>query len=392
MKLLHISPSYFPAMQFGGPIRSVHLLNKALLNKGIQIEVLTTNAGLKNRKDIPLNKSISIEGVQVTFLPFWGYEHYNFSLPFLIKVFKEVKKFEVVHITAVWNFPVLAAGLACLWHNIPFILSPRGTLYAETIAHRSSFIKKIYYSLVAGIPVKKASMLHFTTKDEAEKVRPLLQLTNPYCIIPNGLDLNDIETHLIAKSTNTLNLPENYLLFLGRIDKKKGLDIFLPAFANICKNNPELNLLIAGPDNENYGLEVKEIALKLGIENHLIFIGNLEGALKWEAYRKAKAFILTSYSENFGMTVAEAMACRCPVLISDKVALSEYLQNPVAGFICQTQVESVEKELRFLINHPEIAQERAQTAYDLVQREFDIEEIAEKFILTYQEIIQNHGN
>jgi glycosyltransferase involved in cell wall biosynthesis len=86
------------------------------------------------------------------------------------------------------------------------------------------------------------------------------------------------------------------------------------------------------------------------------------------------------------------MACRCPVLISDKVALSEYLQNPAAGFICQTQVESVEKELRFLINHPEIAQERAQTAYDLVQREFDIEEIAEKFILTYQEIIQNHGN
>ena len=127
-------------------------------------------------------------------------------------------------------------------------------------------------------------------------------------------------------------------------------------------------------------------------QNHLIFIGNLDGAVKWEAYRKATAFVLTSYSENFGMTVAEAMACKCPVLISDKVALAEYLQNPMAGFICQTQVESIEKELWFLINHPEIAQERAQMAYDLVQREFDIEEIAEKFILTYQEIIQNHGN
>jgi glycosyltransferase involved in cell wall biosynthesis len=392
MKVLHISPSYFPAMQFGGPIRSVHLLNKALLYKGIQIEVLTTNAGLKNRKDISLNKKIPIEGIPVTFLPFWGYEHYNFSIPFLLKVFQEVKKFDVVHITAVWNFPVLAGGLACLWHNIPFVLSPRGTLYAETIAHRSSFIKKIYYSLLAGIPVKKASMLHFTTKDEAEKVRPLLQLINPYCIIPNGLDLSEIETHLTAKSSITHNLPENYLLFLGRIDRKKGLDIFLPAFAKISKSHPELKLVIAGPDNENYGLAVKEIALKLGIENHLIFIGNIEGAAKWEAYRNAKAFILTSYSENFGMTVAEAMACRCPVLISDKVALSEYLQNPAAGFICQTQVESIEKELSFLLDHPEIARERAKMAYDLVQREFNIEEVAEKFILTYQEIIQKHGS
>ncbi len=392
MKLLHISPSYFPAMQFGGPIRSVHLLNKALLNKGIEIEVLTTNAGLKNRKDIPLNQSINIEGVPVTFLPFWGYEHYNFSLPFLIKVFQEVKKFEVVHITAVWNFPVLAAGLACLWHNIPFVLSPRGTLYAETIAHRSSLIKKIYYSLIAGIPVRKASMLHFTTKDEADKVRSLLHLINPYCIIPNGLDLREIENHSVGNSVITQNLPEKYLLFLGRIDKKKGLDIFLPAFARICKKNPSLKLVIAGPDNENYSSEVKEIARQLEIQNHLIFIGNLDGAVKWEAYRKATAFVLTSYSENFGMTVAEAMACKCPVLISDKVALAEYLQNPMAGFICQTQVESIEKELWFLINHPEIAQERAQMAYDLVQREFDIEEIAEKFILTYQEIIQNHGN
>jgi glycosyltransferase involved in cell wall biosynthesis len=391
MKVLHVSPSYYPAVQFGGPIRSVHLLNKGLQSQGIQIEVITTNAGLKNRKDIPLNQGILIEGIPVVFMPFWGYEHYNFSIPFLFKVFREVKKFDLVHITAVWNFPVLAAGLACLWHNKPFILSPRGTLYAETIAHRSSFIKKIYYSLIAGIPVKKATMLHFTTRDEANKVRPLLHLNNPYCVIPNGLDLKEIQSENEQLETKSPHLPNEYLLFLGRIDKKKGLDIFLPAFARVSTDFPNLKLVIAGPDNENYASVVQDIAHNLGIADKLVFPGSLDGNAKWDAYRKAKAFILTSYSENFGMTVAEAMACNCPVLISDKVALFEFLENPAAGFICQTQVDSIEKELRHMLNHPEIALERAQNAYSLVQREFDIQEIAKKFIHTYQEVIEHHG-
>lgn len=391
MRVLHISPSYFPAVQFGGPIQSVHLLNKALLAHGIEVEVLATNAGLKDRKDIPINKRIKMEGVPITFMPFIGYEHYNFSLSFLFKVFKEVKKFEIVHITAVWNFPVLAAAFACLWHKVPFMLSPRGTLYAETIAHRSSFIKKFYYSLIAGIPVKRASSLHFTTNDEAVKVRQYLNLKNPYCVIPNGLDLTEISEIISSGTIQPSSLPEKYLLFIGRIDKKKGLDIFLPTFARIISDYPNLQLVIAGPDNENYLSFIKEKALELGISHRLVFTGPLAGIAKWNAYRNAQAFILTSYSENFGMTVAEAMACHCPVFISDKVALSEFIQNPAAGFICKTTIDSIEQELRFMLQHPEIATERARSAFKIVQQEFDIQAIAAKFITTYQTIIEQHG-
>lgn len=392
MKILHISPSYYPAVQFGGPIQSVHLLNQALIQQGIIVEVLATNAGLTDRADIPIRKKLLIDTVPVTFLPFIGYEHYNFSISFLKKVFQEVPRFEIVHITAVWNFPVLAAALACLWYKIPFILSPRGTLYPETIAHRSSFIKKLYYSIIAGIPVRKATMLHFTTKDEATKVREHLKLSNPYCIIPNGLDLSAILLGSKTETESTQQLPEKYLLFIGRIDRKKGLDIFLPAFARIVSEFPDLQLVIAGPDNENYSQHLKEQARELGIINRLLFTGTLAGPAKWNAYRKAEAFILTSYSENFGMTVAEAMACHCPVFISDKVALAEYIQNPPAGFVCQTTIDSIERELRFLLQNPSLAAERAQKAVEIVQKEFDIQAIAGKFISTYQSILDQNGH
>lgn len=390
MKILHISPSYYPAVQFGGPIRSVHALNRALVALGAHVTVMTTNAGLRNRKDIPTGKALMTEGIPVTYYPYSGYEHYNFSFSFLRAVFREVPYHDVVHITAVWNFPVLAAGLACLWHGKPFVLSPRGTLYAETIAHRSAFIKKIYYRLVAGIPVRRASLLHFTTRDEADQVRKLFNLNNPFVVIPNGIDLE-----VPDQAQPDSKYPEweemDYLLFLGRIDRKKGLDILLPAFAKVTEKYPDLKLVIAGPDNEGYGETIRNIANTLGISHALYFPGMLEGAAKWHAYQKARGFVLTSYSENFGMTVAEAMACLCPVVISDKVALAEFIRDADAGYICTTTIESASIQLLNLLENPELAREKAQKARSIAAESFDIYQVARQFLQAYQQLIPNHA-
>lgn len=388
MRILHVSPSYYPAVQFGGPIRSVHALNRALVEEGAQVKVLTTNAGLRNRNDIPTGKALMTESIPVTYYPYSGYEHYNFSLSFLRAVFREVPKCDVVHITAVWNFPVLAAGLACLWHRKPFVLSPRGTLYAETIAHRSAFIKKLYYRLVAGIPVRRASLLHFTTRDEADQVRKLLNLKNPFVVIPNGIDLKISDQAPPEQNPDWKGM--DYLLFLGRIDRKKGLDILLPAFAAVVKKYPELKLVIAGPDNEGYGETIRNLATTLGISQALVFPGMLEGTTKWNAYRQARGFVLTSYSENFGMTVAEAMACHCPVIISDKVALSEFIRKDDAGYICTTSVESATEHILNLLDHPELAREKAQKARRIAEESFDIHQVARHFLQAYQQLLPPH--
>lgn len=386
MKVLHVTPSYYPAVQFGGPIRSVHLLNQGLIRRGVALEVITTNAGLTERTDIPLCSQTKVGNVPVTYFPFIGYEHYNFSISLLSAVFRQVKNFDVVHITAVWNFPVLATALACLWHKKPFVLSPRGTLYAETIAHRSANLKKIYYKLLAGMPVKRASVLHFTTVDEAIKVTQVHALKNEYCVIPNGLDFSEMD--LSSERIRPAVLPQgDYLLFLGRVDRKKGMDILIEGFSKVAPQFPNIQLVIAGPDNEQYAEVVKAMIHKAGIEQKVIFTGSLEGKDKWAAYRFATLFLLPSYSENFGMTVAEAMACKCPVIISDQVGLADEILQAEAGTVIPVQAEALADAIRALLLNPAQAEFQAQNAFELVHAKYNIESVARQFEEVYSKLI-----
>ncbi|MGC9219327.1 MAG: hypothetical protein ACP5G8_08020, partial [Athalassotoga sp.] len=134
MKILSICPSYYPAFKYGGPIQSVHLLNKALAQKGIIVDVLTTNAGLEDRKDIPINKWVNLDGVNVKYLKYYGYEHYNFSPSILFQTFKIIENYDIVYIPAVWNFPVLVGSLASIFKKKPYVIAPNGSLYKKALS------------------------------------------------------------------------------------------------------------------------------------------------------------------------------------------------------------------------------------------------------------------
>jgi len=384
MRVLHVTPSYYPAVRFGGPVRSVHALNRALIQQGLRLDVMTTNAGIINQPEISLQKQILIQDVPVTFYPFKGYEHYNFSIPFLINIFKKVPDYDLIHITAVWNFPVIATTLACLWFKKPYILSPRGTIYAETIAHRSARLKKIYYNFIAGISVKKANMLHFTTRDEAEKVMQYHKLKNPYCVIYNGLDIQEINQSLELNKQN-IRLP--FFLFLGRIDKKKGLDILIEAFSEFSSQTSGFQLKIAGPDNEGYQAEIETLCLKYKIQNSVIFTGALEGTEKWKMYREAFAFVLPSYSENFGMSVAEAMLCNCPVIISDQVGLADDVLKENAGWVVPARSVELAEAMKECTTQENIRIQKSDNALKFARAHFDIQNIAKQFIQVYQKLL-----
>lgn len=380
MKVLHVTPSYYPAIQFGGPVRSVHALNSELIRLGVEVDVVTTNAGLVGRSDIFLNKKTKVENVPVTYFPFWGYEHYNFSIPLLLYVFKQVKHYDVVHITAVWNFPVLATALSCIWHKKPYVLSPRGTLYPETINHRSGRFKKIYYKFIAGMPVKKANLLHFTSKDESERVMSSLNLKNKYITLYNGIPFPEITIQeSITKGP--------YLLFIGRIDKKKGLDILIKAYSKFIVLFPEYTLIIAGPDNEGYLSKLKELCIENNVEKYVKFTGEVEGNQKWNLYYHAKLFILSSYSENFGMTVGESMLLKCPVIISDQVGLSEAIEQQDAGWVCKTNTDSLLSKMIEAMQSESIRKEKAERAYVYAKEQFDIKSIASKFVSAYSTLL-----
>jgi glycosyltransferase involved in cell wall biosynthesis len=389
-KILHVTPSYFPAIQFGGPIQSVHLLNKTLVSKGVEVDVFTTNAGIENNKDYSCTKWSILDGVKVKYFPYYGYIHYNFS-PQLWKMLKsKVSQYDLVHITAVWNFPVWAAARACQQAGIPYIISPRGTIYPETIALKSSHFKKFYYRFIAKQCLNLAATIHYTAKDEKYKVEASLKLAARGIIIPNGIDLSEFAEVNKSRHFNEF-FPEikgkKYILFLSRINQKKGLNLLVEAFATLTAKFPELYLVIAGPDNEGYGTIIKTMLAEKGVLQQTFFTGLLNGEKKIAAYRDAELFVLPSYSENFGMSVVEAMACGTAVIVSEQVGISPDIQAQEAGLVVKTNPNSISESIALLLENTYLKKKIAGNGRQMANNYYNIHAVASKFIEQYKSII-----
>ncbi|MEO0166093.1 MAG: glycosyltransferase [candidate division WOR-3 bacterium] len=446
MKLLCVTPSYYPAFQFGGPIFAVHNLNKALVKKGVDVTVYTTNVGLDTKAENRNPKSeiySVIDGVKVyyftfvKFLEFLGTTGWQFSLPMARALNNNIKMFDIIYIVSTWNFPVALASYFCRKYKKPYIISPRGHLY-NYVLQKKSWKKLPYYYLVLRRDLQNASAIHYTTEDEAEQSNSALGLKNKYFVIPNGIDLTassnlkfkqnksmqqieQMEHDLITQLLNNL-ITRRIILFLGRIHWIKGLDILIPAYAKLLKEYNDLHLIIAGNDEAGYIKKVQNLLLKYNIQYldltdkfnqtyrinvtdetilcpesifmrntpQVTFTGMLTGSDKLEILSAADIFVLPSYSENFGMSVIEAMACGIPVVISNKVGIYREVEKNSAGIVVDANTESIYKGIKILLEDPKLRRDVAINGRKLVEKHYDIEKIAMRMIEVYNEILSLH--
>ncbi|MDI6889644.1 MAG: glycosyltransferase [Thermodesulfovibrionales bacterium] len=422
MKLLCVIPSYWPAFQYGGPIASNHNLNKALVKKGIDVTVYTTNVGLGER--VPINKEVDVDGVKVTyfgfmkFFEFMGTTGWQFSLPMTRALRKNIKNFDLVCVISVWNYPVTVASHYSRKYKKPYIISPRGLLYPYTTG-KKSWKKLPYYYLVAKRDLKGAAAIHYTTDDEAEKCHLFLGLKNQAIVIPNGIDLskfNDLPPKETFKERYPYLKDKKVILFLSRINWKKGLDILAKAFGMLAKERDDVHLLIVGNDEGGYSEKVKgwvkeygmnyvdcglkgnpaevvkgtlhrggRLGIKEGIKDvHVTFTGMLTGQDKLKAYVGSDLFVLPSYSENFGMAAVEAMACGVPVVISNKVGIYKEIQENKAGIVVDTNAESLYKGIKSVLDNENLARELSTNGKKLVENYYDIDKVADRMMEVYE--------
>ena len=391
MRILDITPAYLPAFHFGGPIESVHQLNKWLVKKGVEVVVYTTNAGLRD-KDILLKKEIDLDGVKVFYFPCYGYVHWTFSPSLFWALFKNVKNFDLVHITGVWNFPVSAAAFWARVYKKPYIISPRGSLMKEPLKKKSSLKKKIYLYLFSKRDIKRATAIHFTTEAEKEEYLKAGLPINKSIIIPNGLEGYEIRNNYGCtddKFRKRLGIAEDarIVLFLGRLHPIKGLDTLIPAFAEVIKKEPKAILVLAGPDDEGYGQKIKSQISNLKISDKVIFTDMLLGEEKEAAFREADVFVLPSYSESFGMAVVEAMSFGLPVVITEGVGISPSINRAGAGLVINKDEKQLTEAILKILNNPELAKKMGENGKKLVETEFSSEKVAEKWIEEYNKII-----
>ncbi len=391
MKILHIVSSYWPAFKMGGPIRSVHLLNKSLIEKGVDVSVFTTNAGLENEKNRELGMKETIDGVRVFRFPYYGYINYSFSPALFWKLKREIKNFDVVHIAEIWNFPVFAAVFWARVYGKPYVFSPRGSLMIEPLK-KSRIKKKIFLFLAVKNFLKNAAMIHFTAEAEKEEyLKAGLPLMN-FVIIPNSIDFKNLEKD--AEESKDIDFKKDFgispdkktILFLSRIDWKKGLDTLIPAFAGAAKQYHNLVLILAGADSLNYKKTVESLIKVNGVEDRVIFTGLLEGAARAAAFKSADMFVLSSLAENFGMAVAEAMYFGLPVIITKYVGISPEIAKNSAGIVIEKKEKDLAEAILKILNNPDMAKKMGEQGRELVKKEFSPPIVADKILKLYNEI------
>jgi glycosyltransferase involved in cell wall biosynthesis len=209
----------------------------------------------------------------------------------------------------------LGAAYYAKKYNIPYCISPRGSLVDGLIRKKSRFRKLIYLALFEKRSLRRAKFVHATSELESTEIRLLNIGIKNIEVVPNGINLSEYDL-----PNSTVHCGVSYILYLGRISWKKRIDLLLMAMPYI---NKQFELVIAGNDEEGELLKLTNVLKELQIENRVHFVGFIEGLKKVELIKNSSLLVLPSENENFGNVILEAWACRKPVAISKHVGLAE---------------------------------------------------------------------
>ncbi|HZS48530.1 MAG TPA: glycosyltransferase [Blastocatellia bacterium] len=348
MKILHVIPAV--AARYGGPSHAVFEMCKALNQQGTEILIATTDADGESTLPVKLATKTEYNGQNAIFFHRQWSEAYKYSRPLANWLDANIKGFDAAHIHAVFSHSCLAAAKAARENGIPYIIRPLGTLDPWSLQQKR-IRKQIMWRAGVGKMLRKASAIHYTATDEKDLAEGALGL-NKGVVIPLGIDSDYFQSTnndgIFLRSHEELE-QSPYILALCRIHPKKGLELLIDAFRKLHSDSKfnSWRLVIAGNGEESYVRSIKELASNNGGSGSVIFSGWLSGAEKKSAIQNAALLALPSHQENFGICVAEAMACGVPVLVSPHVNLAKDIRESDSGWIApleETEFTSILRE------------------------------------------------
>jgi glycosyltransferase involved in cell wall biosynthesis len=179
------------------------------------------------------------------------------------------------------------------------------------------------------------------------------------------------------------------VLFLGRVCRQKGLDLLIKAFRKVVTLNGNVYLMIVGPEEKGYGERVRRWVSEESLGQYVTFVGPLYGRQKLAAYVDSDVFVLASYAENFGATVIEALACKRPVVISDRVNICDEIAGAEAGIVVNCSVESLANGIHRVLDDPNLAERLGKNGYELVKQKFTWDAALGHLIPIYRKLTLN---
>jgi len=314
MRILHVVPTYVPAYRYGGPIYSVHSLCRSLVERKHEVDVYTTNVDGDQNIKFTEGEAVDLDGVKIWYFkcPYGRKLYYSSTM---MKALREhANDYDLIHLHSVFLWPTWAAARAARRNNVPYLLSPRGMLVKELIMRKNRILKTAWITLIERSNIAGAATVHLTSDAERKDLSAFNFRLAGTVVIPNGVeDPIKWNQNEVSKEISEIIKHQPLVLFLGRINWKKGLDRLIKAMPFI----QDTHLVIAGNDEENYLPKLRRLVTENNLESRVSFVPhNVSGADKETLYAAAKIFVLPSYSENFGNTVLEAMIRSIPVVVT----------------------------------------------------------------------------
>jgi glycosyltransferase involved in cell wall biosynthesis len=381
INVLHITPTYYPATYWGGPIFSVYGLNNALARlPGVSLKVLTTDAagpGVAERVDVQnlddglfVNQEVlftrRVAGAEVSF-------ELLFRLPSLIRWA------DVVHLTATYSFPTIPTLFLCRVLDKPVVWSPRGAIqeaYEWAGAPRKR-LKRAWERLCNALIRPGRAVAHVTS--ERERVATQARIPRAKAVIvPNGVDVPDSLPDRVWQPDGRLRL-----MYLGRISPKKGIENLLHAMCQLVDSDISLRIYGTGPSD--YVASIKHLAARLGLRNPMVeFAGHVDGEDKTEAFRTTDVCVVPSFSENFCMVVPEALAHGVPVIASQGTPWRQ-IEDKHCGLWVDNSPASLVQAILQIRSAP--LAEMGRRGREWVEAEYSWESIAGKMVDVYRELV-----
>ncbi|MBI3199818.1 MAG: glycosyltransferase [Rhodospirillales bacterium] len=386
MRLLHVTPTYLPALRYGGPIRTVHALCRTLAALGHDVHVFTTNVDGPGDSAVPLARPVDLEGVKVTYFPSRLLRRLYWSPAMGRALSQEVVGFDAVHLHAVYLWPIWAGARAARAQKVPYVISPRGMLVPELMHRKSRWVKAAWVALVERTNLENAAAIHATSTVEARHIMGFGWQLPPVVTIPHGVDdppapsdaaLSPDVTAAIEGGARSL-AP---VLAFGRISWEKGLDRLLAALPLAAA----ARLVIAGDDADGHAAFLAAEARRFGVADRVTILArHVGGADKEALFAAARVFAMTSLSENFGLAAFEAMRRGVPVLTTADVGMSEIVRDAGAGLVVDPAPAAIAAGLSSLLADAARSRAMGETGRALVVEQYGWPTIARRMEALYR--------
>ena len=386
MKVLHVIPSLSPAL--GGPTKVALNIVKVIRTQGVDAEIVTTNHHDLGTLDVPLNQRVEYLGVPVWFLPVsHSIKEYIFSSALTKWLWQHIGNYDILDNHYLFSYAPSCAAAIARWKHIPYTVRTQGQLTTWAL-QQSPVKKKLYTTLIEGQNLKQAAAIHCTTDREALDLRNF-GISTPTITLPLGVETPPKITAAKSQLHYLFNIPDerSIVLFLSRLHQKKRPDLLIDSFKKVISHNHNCHLIIAGSGEANYVNYLQEL-IPHNSSDRISFTGFVTGDRKNILLQGSDIFVLPSYSENFGIAVAEAMAAGLPVIITPEVQIASDIIAADAGIIINNKTELTDAIIQ-LLKFPQMRSRLSLNAVELANTKYVWDRIASQLIVAYGQLLRS---